>query len=158
MATTLLHNIGQKKRPLNRSLTIEYWKNRANRFLLGFLENMLDKLAEKVIFQLDDTASTLMEAYEEADNISVQEAEEAYPDIKEIRKLITKQKKKFAEVDYADSKEVERKFHKLVRLANRLEARVQKKMYQEEQPEPAPDYIKDKMRENSRKMVENAAI
>lgn len=158
MATTLIHNIGEKKRPFNWSLTVEYWKNRANRLFLGFLEGMKDKMTKRIVFQLDDTAVTLMNVYDEANNISIQEAKEVYPDIKELRKVVTKQRNRFRKVDYVDSPDVKRKFQKLVHLANRLEARVQKKMYQAEQPEPAPDYIKKKMRENSRKMVADATI
>lgn len=156
MATMLIHNIDQKGRLFNRSLTIEYWKERVPKIFLSLFEDGLDQVVKKVIFQLDDTASSLITVYKEADEISVGEAKVIYPQVQDLRKIISKQNRRFTEIGYADSEEIEVKFNKLVHLANRLEAKVQKQIYREEEPESAPYYIKEKMKDNSRKAFRDA--
>lgn len=158
MATTLSNHLGFNAEHFRRSLKYEYWKSRVSNLFLSLFEKKRAKLTKKLIYQIDDAAITLMAFYEKVDSISAQDAKVLYPDIKKTREVITKQKNKFAKLNYDDSQELETKFQKLVHLVNRLEARVHRQMHQHTEPKSAPTYIKDRMRANTHRMMDDATL
>jgi len=100
----------------------------------------------------------MLRKYIQVNSIPPQDAKKISPDIKKTREVITNQKNKFAKLNYDDNPELETKFKKLVHLVNRLEARVHRQMHEHTETEPAPTYIKDKMRENTHRMIDDAAL
>lgn len=155
MHTTLIKNIGQKNAPFNRSLTINYWKNKAFSVAENILSNSLETLVGRLVFSLDEMTVLLSEVYEEASQLSAEEAAEVCPKVQTLQKTITRQRNRFKGINYMDSRMVQKKFYTLVRLTNRLEARLRKQMYQDAPHIPTPDYIKEKMRANSKKAIIN---
>ena len=158
MSTILLHNIGDKNRGFNFRLTKNYWFAKVSSIALDYLRETLNKLINKTLFRIEEIRVLLEEVYKEAEHADPKEAEEALRFIVTLRKSITKQNKKFSSIDYAESLELGKAFTNLVRLINRIEARVQSRIYSNSEVNKTPDYIKEKMTFNSKKAVSNALL
>jgi len=154
----LLNNIENKNKGFNNRLTINYWLTHIQGLAISYLDNYLEGLIDKTVSRVNENRVQLMELYQVANDIQLEDAKKAYPHIVNIRRIITKQNKKFASIDYADRKDLKVEFTKLVKLVNRIEARVYSKTFKKEEREPIPDYIKKQVISNSQKIIGNALL
>ncbi|GAB5408371.1 MAG: hypothetical protein BalsKO_07360 [Balneolaceae bacterium] len=158
MSTILLHNIGDKNWGFNFRLTKSYFLAKINSIALDFLQGELNKLIDKTVFRTEEFRVLLEEVYKEAKNAPSDESKEVISIIITVRKSITKQNKRFSTINYAERKDLKDSFLDLVRLVNRLEARLNSNIYSDIDINKTPDYIKDKMALNSKKAVTNALL
>jgi len=149
---TLLHSVGGNNKRLDVVLTLDYWVTK----IVSHLEGFLNRLTGKVLVNIRKNTSLLHKAYKTADTITSEEAQQVYPRIIELREIITRQNRRFASIEYGQNPELKTAFISLVRMINRTEARIHKQLYKEFHTNETPSYIKDKMAENSKKMIGNA--
>tara|TARA_R110002126_G_scaffold53886_2_gene145944 strand:+ start:5060 stop:5554 length:495 start_codon:yes stop_codon:yes gene_type:complete len=154
----LLNNIENKNKGFNRRLTINYWITSFKSYAISFLENLLDGLIDKTVSRVIENRVQLLELYQVANDIQLEEAREAYPHIINVRKIISKQNNNFANIDYAGREDLKVEFTKLVKLVNRIEARIYSKTFKKDNSEPIPDYIKKQVISNSQEIIGNALL
>ena len=145
---TFQHNITERNRVFSRKLTAGYFLT-APIYLLekvtDILDSTLNKLINKVIKGIDNTARIIIPVYEVANDLSSKDAKDIYPLIVNLRRTVLKQDKKYSDISYADSEELRVKFKKLIRLINRTEARIYARTFEGEQERKTPNYIKDSL-------------
>jgi|GEM_PF-2987062 hypothetical protein len=154
----LLNNIENQNKGFDRRLTINYWITSFQGYAISFLEELLDNLIDKTVSRVTENRVQLLELYQVANDIQLEEAREAYPHVVNIRKIISKQNSNFANIDYAGREDLKIEFTKLVRLVNRIEARVYSKTFEKNKKEPLPGYIKKQVISNSQKIIGNALL
>jgi hypothetical protein len=156
MISGLTKHIEQKKAPFERMLQFNYAINKTLSFFGGNKSSLSQKSVENLIYEVDNMGHLLNIVYGEAKALSEEEAKQIFPHITSIRCTIADQKRRFSSINYANSQQARKKFYRLTRIANRLEARVQKRASQNAEPIATPGYIKDKMKQNNRKALKNA--
>lgn len=154
----LLNNIGDDNWSFDWRLTKNFFLAKIENIQFFYHKKLLSRVIEKTIFRIRELSLLLNEVYKETLNIKQDEAVAAYPVIIKIRKTITKQNKRFRTINYADSEELKRVFISLVRLVNRIEARLLKKKNDENKIIETPKHIKEKMALNSKKIVGDAIL
>ena len=142
--------------PSEWDFNIYYILNYLSPILVGPLKLILRYQVGKLNTQLDGLINDLYELYLDVENASSEEASEMYESVRDIRKSATKQKNRLKDLNLVENKNLAKRFYRLVRLSNRVEARVQKKMYSDKEVEGVSEDIKNNIIKNSNEIVGNA--
>lgn len=154
-SSTLINNFGQISRPFDRNLTINFFLTRIANHAESFFKKVLDKLITSAIVSTQDLFIVLKEVYVQAETMDPEYALSILPTFVSVRKSVTKQKVRYAEIDYADNQELKKEFLRLVKLVNHLEARLQRAAYSNTETEPMPAYFKERMKKNRNRIMAN---